>query len=161
MVVTIAIVVIALVCAVVAFATGRRFGVLSLALLAGAMLAQFWAGDLTPRVAEAGFVLVKPPLSSVLALFLTLFPAILLMLSGPKHSSRPHRLYGALVFGVLAVTLLVDPISDAFVIDEFGKTMLGYITEYRMIIITLCIVLAILDVMGTHARGGRDTKHHK
>ena len=39
-----------------AFFTKRRFGVLGLALAAGAMLSELWAAELTPFVQKAGFV---------------------------------------------------------------------------------------------------------
>lgn len=161
MIVSIAMAVMVVVLAALSYMMGRRAGVLCLALLAGATFAHYWAIDLTPRVAEAGLVLVKPPLSSVLALFLTVFPAILLMLGGPKHSTRPHRLFGSLLFGVFAVILLLEPIANTFVIDDMGQTVLETLTSYRPIIITACLVLALLDILHVNARGAKDAKHHK
>src|SRR3954465_8231908 len=103
-----------------AYFTKRRFGVLGLALAAGAMLSTLWVGDLTPIIAQAGIVLVKPPLESVVSAALILLPALLLLSSGPSYKSQVQRLVGAGAFAVLAAALLLDPLGSALVIDGVG-----------------------------------------
>jgi hypothetical protein len=137
-----------------AFFTKRRFGVLGLALAAGAMLASLWVGDLTPVIAQAGFVLVKPPLQSVVAAGLTLLPAVFLLFSGgPTYKAMPQRIGGALAFAVLATALLLDPLQSALVIEGVGKSVYDYMVEYRTLFITIGLVLAILDVFATRTPG--------
>jgi hypothetical protein len=136
-----------------AFFTKRRFGVLGLALAAGAMLAATWTGDLTPVVASAGFVLVKPPLQSVVAASLILLPAVLLLASGPTYKSMPQRIGGALAFAILAVALLLDTLGSALVIEGVGKSVYDYMVEHRALIITAGLVLAIIDVFVTRSPG--------
>jgi hypothetical protein len=132
-----------------AFFTKRRFGVLGLALAAGAMLAAVWTGDLTPVIAKAGIVLVAPPLASVVAAGLTLLPAICLLLSGPTYKAMPQRIGGALAFAILAVALLLDPLGSALVIEGVGKSVYTYMVEHRTLIITAGLVLAVIDVFIT------------
>jgi hypothetical protein len=136
-----------------AFFTKRRFGVLGLALAAGAMLAGLWVGDLTPVIAKAGFVLVKPPLQSVVAAGLTLLPAVFLLFSGPTYKAMPQRIAGALAFAVLATSLLLDPLGSALVIEGVGKTVYDYMVEHKTLFITIGLVLAVLDVFTTRTPG--------
>jgi len=135
----------------IAFLTKRRFGVLGLALAAGAMLSSLWVADLTPVVAQVGLVLVKPPLESVVATALTLLPAILLLTSGPAYHSGMQRFFGAFLFALLAITLLLEPLGSALVIDGIGKDIYDVLGTYHVTIVTVCLVVAIIDVIITKA----------
>lgn len=135
----------------IAFLTKRRFGVLGLALAAGAMLSSLWVADLTPVVAQAGLVLVKPPLESVVAVALTLLPALLLLTSGPAYHSGMQRFFGAFLFALLATTLLLEPLGSALIIEGPGKDVYDFLTTYHVTIVTVCLVAAIIDVIITKA----------
>ncbi len=141
-----------------AFFTKRRFGVLGLALAAGAMLSTLWVGDLTPIIASAGFVLIKPPLESVVAAALILFPATILLVSGPTYSTMSQRVVGASVFAILATALLLQPMGSALVIDGVGKTIYDLFVEYRSVIISICLMLAVFDLL--IAKTPKAPKHH-
>src|SRR5258708_6096136 len=95
-----------------AFLTKRRFGVLGLALAAGAMLSTLWVGDLTPIIASAGIILVRPPLESVVSAGLILLPAVLLLSSGSTYKSMLQRVIGAALFAMLATSLLLEPLGS-------------------------------------------------
>jgi hypothetical protein len=140
-----------------AFLTKRRFGVLGLALAAGAMLANLWVGDLTPIIAQAGFVLVKPPLQSVVAASLTLLPAVILLFSGPTYKALPQRIAGALAFAVLATALLLDSLGSALVIEGVGKSVYDYMADHKALFITIGLVLAIFDIFVTRTPGHAKT----
>lgn len=133
----------------VAFFTKRRFGVLGLALAAGAMLSTLWVGDLTPIIAQAGFVLIKPPLESVVASLLTLVPAILLLASGPTYPKMFQRVVGALLFAVFATVLLLEPLGSALIIEGTGKDVYDFLVTNRVMIVTACLILAITDILFT------------
>lgn len=142
----------------VVFFTRRRFGILGLALAAGAILSNLWVGDLTPIIAGAGVVVVKPPLESVIATGLTLLPAVILLASGPTHKGSIQRAVGAAAFAVLAVALLLEPLSVALVIDAAGKPLYDFFAQYRAIIITMCLIFAVGDILLTkHAKRHRET----
>ncbi|HMH69953.1 MAG TPA: hypothetical protein VK502_01000 [Candidatus Saccharimonadales bacterium] len=130
-----------------AFFTKRRFGVLGLALAAGAMLSNLWVGDLTPIIASAGIIIVKPPLSSLVSAGLILLPALLLLASGPTYKSMVQRVVGAGAFAVLAIALLLEPLGSALVIDTVGKPVYDFFVEQKVIIITAALILAILDLL--------------
>jgi len=132
---------------VLAFVTRRRFGVLGLALAAGAMLGSLWVGPLTPIIAGAGVKLVAPPLHSVVLAGLIVAPAVLLLFSGPTYKGKYQRIIGAAAFAVLAAALLLEPLGAALVIEGPGKQAYELFAQYRTIIITVCLGLALGDIL--------------
>jgi hypothetical protein len=141
-----------------AFFTKRRFGVLGLALAAGAMLSNLWVGDLTPIIANAGIIIVKPPLESIVSAGLILLPALLLLSSGPTYKSMLQRVIGSAAFAILAIALLLEPLGSALVIDGIGKPVYDSFVQYKVIIITIALVLAILDLLVT--KSSKRRKEH-
>jgi hypothetical protein len=134
---------------ILAFMTNRRFGVRGLALAAGAMIATLWVSDLTSIIVQAGFELSTPPLKSVVAAVVTLLPVLLLLSSGHPTKSMLQRVFGSLLFAVLAITLLLEPIGAALVIDGPGQQVYALLTQYRVVIITICLIVAIFDLAFT------------
>lgn len=132
-----------------AYVTKRRFGVLGLALAAGAMLSELWAEKLTPVVASTGLQLMAPPLATVVAVVLVLLPAILLFTSGPTYTKKTERLIGALLFALLAVALLIEPLGSGLVLEGEALTVYEYLYEYRVYIVTTGLVIALLDLLFT------------
>jgi hypothetical protein len=144
---------------VLAYMTKRRFGVLGLALAAGAMISTLWVGDLTPIIASAGLVLVQPPLESVVSAGLILLPAILLLFSGPVYKGKVQRIVGALAFTVLATALLLPPLGSALVIDDTAKPIYEAFFQYRPVIITVALIYALGDLLVTKTPKHRGQQH--
>lgn len=144
-----------------AYATKRRFGVLALSLLAGALLAEMWSETVTPYVANSGISLISPPLINVVSFVITLVPSFFLLFSGPSAFKKHQQLGGAFVYALLAVSLLFDTLKSAIVMDDFAKNVASQVEPYLPIVITVCIVLALLDVFATHTRkfDSRKKKH--
>src|SRR5664279_826134 len=110
-----------------AYFTKRRFGVLGLALSAGAMLSMLWVGDLTPIIERAGVILIAPPLKSVVAVALILLPAAVLLVRGPSYHDPVHRVIGAIAFALLATALLLEPLGSALVIEGPGQQVYDFV----------------------------------
>lgn len=132
----------------VAFVTKRRFGVLGLGLATGAFMSGLWVGDLTPLIASTGVELVRPPLESVVSAALILLPATLLLMSGPTNKAGLSRLLGAVLFAVFAGVLLLEPLGSALIIEGIGQTIYDTLVAYRNPIITICLALALFDILG-------------
>ncbi|MNH58543.1 hypothetical protein D3C73_103470 [compost metagenome] len=142
---------------VIAFATKRRFGVLGLALAAGAMLSSLWTKELTPLVEQSGVVSITlPPLTSLVAAALVLLPAILLFFSGPIYKDKTHRVLGSLAFAVLALALLLEPLGSALILQDTGKQVYDFFVENRVYIVTAGLVFALFDILAT-----KTPRHHK
>lgn len=133
----------------VSFFTKRRFGVLGLALAAGAILSEMWVGDITPIIASTGIELVKPPLQSVVAAGLILAPAFLLLLSGPTYKNVSQRLIGSLMFALLATAFLLPPLSSALIIDGVGEPVYRFFADNRMYFVSVGLIFALIDLLMT------------
>lgn len=132
---------------IIGFTSRRSMGFPSLALTAGAVMADLWTDSLTPIVAEAGIIMVQPPLSSLVSIALTLVPALVVMIRAPKVSTHHHAWFGSLVFAVLGVVLTYGAFSDAVVLDEASKDAVKHMVTYQPIVTTGAIILAIIDVL--------------
>ena len=124
----------------------RSMGYPALTLAAGALIANLWTDSLTPVVAQTGIIIIKPPLQSLVAIALTLLPALLIMIRAPKMASKHHGWFGSLVFAALGVMLTYAAFSNAVVLDEGSKDIVRQIFAYEAIVITVCIALAVFEV---------------
>ena len=140
-----------------AYFTKRRFGVLGLALAAGAMLSGLWAQQLTPIVKNTGFDIAMPPLATVVAVVLVLLPAVLLLASGPTYNKKIEQVIGALLFAALAVALLVEPLGSALVLQGDSKHVYDWFIQYRVWIVTFGLIAAMVDLLfaKTSRRGSK------
>lgn len=143
-----------------AFFTKRRFGVLGLALAAGAMLSSLWADTLTPIIEEAGVSVEVPPLITLVSVGLVLLPAVLLLFSGPSYKDLPLRLLGAFAFAALALALLVEPLGSALVLTGDSQKVYSFFVDNRVYIVTAGLVLALIDILTTHTGGHRKYAKH-
>lgn len=141
---------------ILAFLTKRRFGVLGLALAAGSMLSNLWASTLTPIVAETGVEVNVPPLITLVSVALVLLPAVVLLFGGPSYKETTQRLIGAGLFAALAFALLIEPLGSALVLQGFGRDLYDFFFEYRVYIVTIGLIIALLDILAT-----RTSKHHR
>lgn len=130
-----------------AYVTKRRFGVLGLALAAGAMLSDLWAQKLTPIVASAGFQTDIPPLTTVVAVALVLLPALLLLTSGPTYQNKLERFVGAGLFAALAVALLIEPLGSALILEGESLRMYNIFIDNQVWIVTIGLTVAIVDLL--------------
>ena len=146
----------------VAFISRRRFGVLGLALIAGETLSQLWADKLTPIVAEAGVTINQPPLSVVVASALVILPALLLLASGPSYHHPHLRIVGALLFALLATTLLIEPLGNAFWLADQNRAVYDWLVTNKVYIVTGGVIVALFDLLGAHtAKASHRSKHSK
>lgn len=127
--------------------TKRRFGVLGLALAAGAMLSDLWASDVTPYIERAGLQIVAPPMETIVAAAITLLPAIVLLFSGPAYAKKSQRIVGAAAFALLAAAFLLEPLGNALVITVDGLKYYTLLSENRVWIITAGILFALFDLL--------------
>jgi hypothetical protein len=131
------------------FFTKRRFGVLGLALAAGALLSAHWSSTLTPFIEDQGFVLVAPPLSAVVQTILVLLPPLLLFMSGPSYEGLRWRLLGSIGFTLLAFTFLLEPIGIAVSLEDAGLEVYSFFDKYQSLLIVAGIIAAITDILLT------------
>ena len=145
---------------VIAWASRRSMAVPALALTAGAVLAKMWTDSLTPLIASTGVIVIRPPLSSLVAVALTLLPALLVMARSHRVAQRHHGIVSSLVFAVLAVMLTYGAFVNAVVLDDGSQVFVTQLLAYDKIIITVAIVMALGEVLFYKKPHARD-EHKK
>lgn len=143
---------------VVAWLSRRQMALPALALAAGALMAELWTSSLTPIVAEAGVELVRPPLTSVVAVGLTLLPALLVMFRAPRARGGLRSLVSCLVFAVLAAMLTYGAFSGAVVLDDASRQYALDIIRWQNVVITAAIALVLLEIVFARSELSRKKK---
>ncbi len=134
----------------VAFLSRRRFGVLGLALTAGALLAGQMTKDLSKLIAS--YDIPVEPLSTISAasIFLTLLPALVLLLSGPSYKKRKQAILGAVAFTVMAMLLILGPLTSSMAPDKLMEPFLQWVARYNSLLLAVAIGAAVADAWMIH-----------
>lgn len=142
--------VIVLVLWVLGFISRRRFGVLGLALAAGALMSMLWSSELIGLVEQANLTLASVSTAGLVSAALVLLPAFLLLFSGPAYRSKKGRAVGATLFAVFATVLIVEPFSSALVLDSVSRSVFDEVAQYQVQIATAGVVIALVDTLAIH-----------
>lgn len=132
-----------------AYISKRRFGLLGLALTAGATLSTLWTYEAGLIVSSTGLVPEGVVTQAVTQSLVVLLPAILLLFHGYAYKNRTSRIVGSLLFTVLALAFLVEPIGYALPLEGAGAHVYATLKNYKDLIISAGVVLAIVDLFFT------------
>lgn len=142
-------IVVAVLLFVSAYIAKRRFGLLGLALAAGATLSTIWNYDAGLIVGSLG-IFPPGPLTTALTLSsIVLLPAVILLFHGYTYRSFIARAVGAFLFTALALAFLVDPLSFALPVNGVGKDVYNVLRDSKEVIISVGLILAVVDLFLT------------
>jgi len=131
------------------FISKRRFGLLGLALTAGATLSTIWSYDAGLVVSSTGVLPDGVITQAVTQSLVVLLPAILLLFHGYAYKNMASRIIGSLMFAILALAFLVEPIGYALPLDGLGGVVYSNINQYKDVIISVGVICAIIDIFFT------------
>ena len=140
------------------FFTKRRFGLLGLALAAGAMISSIWGYDASLVAGLFGFS-GGPMTSAVVTSILVLLPAGLLLFHGYTYKSLVGRIIGATLFTVLATAFLVEPLSHVLTVQGPATVIYQSVVDNRTSVIGIGLIVAIADLFFT--KPAHSDKRHK
>jgi hypothetical protein len=145
-----------------AFISKRRFGLLGLALTAGATISTIWEYDAGLLVSSTGLVPNGPLTQAITLSLLVLLPAILLLFHGYKYKNIFGRIIGSLLFTILALAFLIEPIEYVLPLEGVGADIFAQIKNYKDVIISVGVVLAVADLFFTRPakHSDKDAKKH-
>lgn len=132
-----------------AFFSKRRFGLLGLALTAGATLSTIWDYEAGLVVSSTGLVPDGPMTTAVTLSLIVLLPAILLLFHGYTYKNVVGRVVGSLLFTALALAFLVEPLGFALPLEGFAADAYNWMVAYQGAIISVGVVLAVVDLFFT------------
>ena len=132
-----------------AYITRRRFGLLGLALAAGSILSGLWGYDAGLVVGALG-IFPSESLTTALTLsLLVLLPPGILLFHGYAYKSLVGRVFGALMFTLLALAFLVEPLGHALTLEGFGVDAYNWLVQNKEVIIGFGMVFAVADLFFT------------
>lgn len=132
-----------------AFITRRRFGLLGLALAAGSILSGIWSYDAGLVVSSLGIFPSGPLTTAITLAVIVLLPAGLLLFHGYSYRSLIGRIVGALMFTLLALAFLVEPLGYALTLQGFGVDVYSWLVSNRELIIGIGMIIAVIDLFLT------------
>lgn len=141
--------VLALILFVSAYITKRRFGLLGLALAAGSILSGLWSYDADLVVGATGLFPSGPLTTAITLSAIVMLPAGILLFHGYTYKSVLGRIIGALLFTLLALAFLVEPLSHALTLEGLGVDVYSQLVNNKDIIIGFGLVLAVVDLFLT------------
>ncbi len=133
-----------------AYGSRRRFGTLGLALTAGALLADQMTKDLSKLIDGSEATVAPLTTVSAASIFLILLPALILLLSGPAYKKKRRAVVGAILFALMAMLLIVGPLSASLPPDKIMIPVLQLVAQYNSIILAVFIAGAVVDAWLTH-----------
>ncbi len=142
-------IVIALLLFMSSYITRRRFGLLGLALAAGATLSTIWSYDAGLLVGALGILPTGPITTAITLSVIVMLPSVVLLFHGYTYKGFVGRVLGALMFTLLAMAFLVEPLGYALNLDGTGAEIYGWIREYKSLIISVGLIFAVADLFFT------------
>ena len=139
----------ALVLFIGAFLSKRRFGLLGLALTAGATLSTIWSDSAGLIISMTGLVPVGPLTNALALSIVVMLPAIVLLFHGYKYKSVFSRIIGSLLFTILAVAFLLEPIAFALPLEGTSAYLYNQAIGYKDLVISAGVILAVVDLFFT------------
>lgn len=145
----------------ISFLSRRRFGVLGLALTAGALLADYMTKDLSRLISENAIPVEPLSAISAASIFLTLLPAFVLLLSGPAYKKRKQAITGAMAFTAMAMLLILGPLTSSLPPDRLMEPFLNWVATYNSLLLAIAIAVAITDTWMIHNLASSDESKDK
>lgn len=127
----------------------RRFGLLGLALAAGSILSTIWNYDAGLVVGAVGIFPSGPVTTAVTLSLIVILPAVLLLFHGYTYKNIIGRIVGALLFTLLALAFLVEPLGHAFVLEGTGAEIYTWLVNNKDVIISIGMIFAVVDLFFT------------
>jgi len=141
-------IVLAIIIFAASFVTGRRFGLLALALTAGSILSDIWGYE-AGLVAGVFGIESSSFSTAIILMAITMLPAAILLFHGYAYKTKLGKLLGAGLFTVVALTFLVEPIGHILPVRGFGAEVYQFLSGKHDLIIGVGLIIAIVDLFLT------------
>ena len=76
-------------------------------------------------------------------------PAIVLLFHGYRYKSPLSRIIGSLLFTVLALAFLLEPIGFALPLEGTSAALYNQAVSYKELVISVGVILAVVDLFFT------------
>lgn len=135
----------------------RQAGTLLLLVMAGGLLSVMAAQKLTAGLATQGVTLTAVPTEGAVAVGLILLPAVLGWFAAPKTHTKLRRLLGAVLFGIVAATLVAGHASTIFDSGLVSQAKsLSILQQQQAYIIAAGLLFAMVDLFLGRGKAPKD-----
>jgi hypothetical protein len=132
-----------------AFISRRRFGLLGLALTAGATLSTLWSYEAGLVISSTGLVPDGPMTNATALSLVVLLPALILLFHGYTYKDILSRILGSFLFTVLALAFLLEPLQYILPLEGQTGEIYRLLNDNKGLVISVGVVLAIVDLFFT------------
>lgn len=119
----------------------------TLALFAGYVLDSFWNSEATQALATLGLNIPRATLSGMAGLFLTLAPAITILVKNPKQENWLGGIISSVFSAAVALSLSISHLSRVFSFDFLSKKLALTIEPFAKYLILGGVVASILGII--------------
>lgn len=124
----------------------RRFGLLGMALAAGYVLSLLWHETVEFMVRASGLVPAGVVSHFVATVILILLPVLFLFFHGVSYKTATGRVVGSLLFTLLALGFLVEPMTAALVVEGSSVGVFQWLSGNAELIMGVGVMAAVLDM---------------
>ena len=146
----------------VVFVSGRRPGLLLLALAGGAPLAELWSSSLAELMQQLHVTIAQVPHQIVTTVLLCFLPCLVLLWSGPTQRRMGVRIGSALLVGLVAAAFLVQPFG-LYITMNGGEALTTYklLSQWSPYVISGGIGVGVIDLLLPQAANATRAKKSK
>lgn len=127
--------------------TKRRCGVLILGLGAGVVLGGMWQYEAALLIEVAGVKAPMATINSLAAILIIIFPALAMLIRGPRHRKGIGRVVGPVLFALFGIVVLSTHIAGLFPAEGPGVVIFRWLSDNYDWLVTIGFLCAIIDVI--------------
>lgn len=139
-----------LVVMMVVFLSARRFGMISLALAAGAVIVGLWTERLAVVMKEFDIGALGVPTGVLVSVFLLLAPLGLVSLVGPKYRGLAARTLSAFGAGLLVVAFLIGLVGNSLAIYNYLLKNHDWLNGAWQYVATIGLAVGLFDILSQY-----------
>ncbi len=141
------------------FLSKKRFGLSTFGLAVGAIISNVWAYEISLLLGSFSHYMNSFYIAIGSGLVI-LLPAYLLFSRNTVYKTKMMRLLGSLVFTILALAFLIEPLGSFVVLTDLPGEIYRNFVSYKNIIIGSGLIIAVLEVLFSKSESSKKDHEH-
>ena len=125
----------------------KRVGIIMLSLVVGFIISKYWTEPIVEYLNKVHILSISYlDLFNLVAITLLLLPSLVILISSKKAKFGVFQVIASLIQTLLMITLATELVGGNYLnLEGLNKTLHDSLHNYSKIIVTVCLVYAILD----------------
>ena len=126
----------------------KRVGIIMLSLVVGFIISKYWTEPIVEYLNKVHILSISYlDLFNLIAITLLLLPSLVILISSKKAKFGVFQVVASLIQTLLMITLVTELVGGNYLnLEGLNQTLHDSLHNYSKIIVTVCLVYAILDV---------------